>query len=130
MPFDGTEFQPRDLMLEKLDVVIDLLRHENGWCKQQVRTVDGRRCILGALMDVHAESLLTYPILLAAQEITGRSYRRIEGFNDDPRTDHRLVVTVLGRTRDNVLLGKVAPSPPTVPRRVRAFYSALRLLGR
>ena len=130
MPFDGTEFQRHDFMLEKLDGVIDLLRTENRWCKQRLRTADGKRCILGALMDVSADAILTHPILDAARELTGRSYRRIEGFNDDPRTDHRLVVTVLGRTRDNLLLGKVAAAPPTVPRRVRAFYSALRLLGR
>ncbi len=130
MPFDGTEFGRRDRMLGKLDHVIDLLRSENKWCKQQLRTRNGRRCILGALADADAESLLSSAILNAARELTGRSYGRIDRFNDHPKTDHRLVLATLDRTRNNILLGKITPvRTVTVARRVRTFYSSLARLG-
>jgi hypothetical protein len=129
MPFDGREFDQRRVMLEKLDGVIDLLGSEDRWCKHRLRSNDGRRCIMGALMDVDAISILTQPILAAAHELTGKSYSHIERFNDHTKTDYRLVSATLRRARENITLGKTAPAPSmTVARRVRIFSAALARL--
>jgi len=130
MPFDGKEFGQRCVMIDKLDRVIDLLATEDRWCKRQLRTNDGRRCLMGALIDVRAESMLAHPILAAARELTGRSYGRVEQFNDHSKTDHTVIAAALKRARENLLLGKVAPvSTITVAHRVRSFYAALARLG-
>lgn len=130
MPFDGREFEQSNLMLEKLDSVIDLLSSEDKWCKYQVRTNDGRRCIMGVLIDVDGAALLADPILAAARELTGKSHGRVERFNDHRKTDHRLVLAVLRRARENLLLGKMTSGrTPTVARRVRTFYAALARLS-
>jgi hypothetical protein len=131
MPFDGKEFARRDLMLGKLDGVINLLRAEERWCKQQLRTIDGRRCILGALADMDAEALLAGAILEAAREVTGRPYCRIEHFNDHPKTDHRLVVAVLEQARENILSGgAIAVRSPAAARLLPVFYAGLAILGK
>ncbi len=132
MPFDGSELSRRDeMLLNKLAAVTDLLRARDGWCKRRLRMRDGRRCILGALMDLDAKSLLADAILGSAREVTGRPYNGLEGFNDDAATDHRLVLAVLERTRENILLRKVpAVRTVTVARRVRTFYSVLARLER
>ena len=130
MPFDGREFEQSNLMLEKLDSVIDLLSSEDKWCKYQVRTNDGRRCIMGVLIDVDGAALLADPILAAARELTGKSHGRVERLNDHRKTDHRLVLAVLRRARENLLLGKMTSGrTPTVARRVRTFYAALARLS-
>ena len=96
--------------LDKVDKVIDLLSREDRWCKQQLRSYDGRRCILGAMMAADATIALKEPILLAIKQVTGRDYLRIEMFNDHPLTTHSLVVKVLHQARQNVVSG-VADRP-------------------
>jgi hypothetical protein len=100
MPFDGREFGQRDLTIEKLDSVTDLLRTENKWCKRELKTTDGRRCILAApTAKWHSSTMILELIMLA-------------------------------RTREGILLGRIAPARTvTVARRVRTFYSALARLG-
>ena len=130
MPFDGSEFDQRFLMLAKLDDVIDLLDVEDKWCQGQLRANDRKRCIMGALVDIDAVSILTRPILEAARELTGKAHSRVERFNDHPKTDHRLVLAALTRARENIVLGKVAPVRSVmVARRVRMFYAALARLA-
>jgi hypothetical protein len=131
MPFDGREFGQHSRMLEKLEKVVGLLRAEDKWCQHEMKTGDGRHCILGALVHVGANSILGDVILRAANEVTGKAYGSVDAFNDDPETDHTLVRAALIRSRENILLGK-APIVPmvTVERRVRMFYSALARLGR
>lgn len=111
MPFDGTGYEGRTAALDKMDRVIDLLSRKDRWCKQQIRTYDGRRCILGAMMAADATIALKEPILLAIQQVTGRDYLRIEMFNDHPLTTHGLVVKVLHQARDNIATGVSAPTP-------------------
>lgn len=127
MPFDGKEFQQGHLMLEKIDQLIGALQTEDRWGKGQLRTKDGKRCIMGVLNDIDAFSLLTRPILDAVRELTGKSCNSIERFNDLHTTDHQLVLAVLQRTRDNVLLGKIAPArSATLIRRVGMFLCTRR----
>src|ERR1700733_11876404 len=105
MPFDGTGHEGRIDALDKMDKVIDLLSREDRWCKQQLRSYDGRRCILGAMMAADATIALKEPILLAIKQVTGRDYLRIEMFNDHPLTTHGTVVKVLERARENIVAG-------------------------
>ena len=74
MPFDGTGYEGRIEALDKMDKVVDLLVREDRWCKQQLRSYDGRRCILGAMMAADATIALKEPILLAIKQVTGRDY--------------------------------------------------------
>ncbi len=111
MPFDGTGYEGRIEALDKMDKVIDLLSREDRWCKQQLRSYDGRRCILGAMMAADATIALKEPILLAIKQVTGRDYLRIEMFNDHPLTTHGLVVKVLQQARENVVNGVVERAP-------------------
>ncbi len=111
MPFDGTGYEGRIDALDKMDKVIDLLAREDRWCKQQLRSYDGRRCILGAMMAADATIALKEPILLAIKQVTGRDYLRIEMFNDHPLTTHGLVVKVLQQARENVVNGVVERAP-------------------
>jgi hypothetical protein len=117
MPFDGTGYDGRIEALDKMDKVIDLLSREDRWCKQQLRSYDGRRCILGAMMAADATIVLKEPILMAIKQVTGRDYLRIEMFNDHPLTTHGLVLKVLHQARDNVLHGATdrPPAPPSLP---------------
>jgi len=115
MPFDGTGYESRIDALERMDKVIELLSREDRWCKQQLRSYDGRRCILGAMMAADATVALKDPILLAIRQVTGRDYLRIEMFNDHPLTTHALVVKVLHRARDNVITGTPVRTPARVP---------------
>ena len=110
MPFDGTGYEGRIEALDKVDKVIDLLAREDRWCKQQLRSYDGRRCILGAMMAADATIALKEPILLAIKQVTGRDYLRIEMFNDHPLTTHGLVIRVLHQARENIVHG-VAERP-------------------
>jgi hypothetical protein len=109
MPFDGTLYESRIDALERMDKVIDLLSREDRWCKQQLRSYDGRRCILGAMMAADATITLKEPILLAIRQVTGRDYLRIEMFNDHPMTTHALLVKVLRQARENVVVGVAQP---------------------
>jgi hypothetical protein len=105
MPFDGIGYEGRIEVLDKMDRVIELLSREDRWCKQQLRSYDGRRCILGAMMASDATLALKEPILMAIKQVTGRDYLRIEMFNDHPLTTHGLVVKVLHQARENIVLG-------------------------
>ena len=102
MPFDGTGYEDCFEALEKIDKVIDLLGDERRWCKKQLQTLDGRRCVFGAMKAADATHLLKAPILLAIEQVTGHSYARIEHFNDHPATTHALVVGVLRQARENI----------------------------
>ena len=118
MPFDGRELGRNERMLYQLGEVIELLRREDKWCQHQMKTKDDRRCILGALMHVGANAAVADAILGAAEEITGKAYRGVEAFNDDPDTDHRLVIAVLNRSRDHLLLAETPfCSEPARPNR-------------
>lgn len=112
MPFDGTGLEGRFDALEKMDKVIELLSREDRWCKQQLRSYDGRRCILGAMVAADATIALKEPILLAIRQVTGRDYLRIEMFNDHPLTTHPLVLSVLHQARANIINGVVERQQP------------------
>jgi len=102
MPFDGSGYEGRVQALDKMDRVIDLLSDPRRWCKKRLRTPDGRYCLLGAMRAEGAVSELMAPLLLAIEQVTGRSWR-IEEFSDHPLTTHEVVLKVLGRARENIL---------------------------
>jgi hypothetical protein len=131
MPFDGTGYEGRIEALDKMDKVIDLLGQEDRWCKQQLRSYDGRRCILGAMMAADATVALKEPILLAIRQVTGRDYLRIEMFNDHPLTTHGLVLRVLNQARDNIVQGVLTrPTTPTPVPTARWWAGALKPLAK
>ena len=103
MPFDGAEFG-RMPIVEKIDKVIELLCPEDRWCKGTLRSSDGGRCLVGAMLEAEARTLLTPVLLQAIRETAGRRHRRIEVFNDAPSTTHAQLMAVLDRARENVLL--------------------------
>jgi hypothetical protein len=107
MPFDGVDFARHEKVLDKLDEVIGLLGSEDHWCQKALRTDDGRRCIVGAMVDAKAKKQLYGLVLASARDITGVSYTSVERFNDDTATDHRLVLAVLDDVRHRVMLGDV-----------------------
>ncbi len=115
MPFDGTGYEGHIDALDKMDKVIDLLSREDRWCKQQLRSYDGRRCILGAMMAADATIVLKEPILMAIKQVTGRDYLRIEMFNDHPLTTHATVVRVLSQARENIVNGVVTRPRAAAP---------------
>jgi hypothetical protein len=122
MPFDGFGLEGRIEALEKIDKVIDLLSREDRWCKQQLRSYDGRRCILGAMMAADATIALKEPILTAIKQVTGRDYLRIEMFNDHPMTTHGMVVKVLDQARQNVVSGVIAHPRAGAPAPAAAWW--------
>jgi hypothetical protein len=107
MPFDGVDFARHEKVLDKLDEVIGLLGSEDHWCQKALRTDDGRRCIVGAMVDAKAKKQLYGLVLASARDVTGVSYTSVERFNDDSATDHRLVLAVLDDVRHRVMLGEV-----------------------
>lgn len=113
MPFDGANQGNRLERLAKIDQVIDLLSHEEKWCKQQLRSYDGRRCLLGAMMTANATVALREPVLLAIRQVTGHYHPRIELFNDHPATTHKLLMEVLNRARSNIVEGTADGAPAT-----------------
>ena len=116
MPFDGTGLAVSDTRFNKIDDVIGLIAAPEKWCKGMAKTPDGRFCIRGALIAANAVNLR--PVILEAiHEVTGRDYRRIEAFNDDVDTTHRMVLRVLAHARHN-LIGQQA-----------AIYSSPRVLN-
>lgn len=116
MPFDGRDYSTRIDTLEKIDRVIEQLPSEERWCKGALYTVDGRRCILGAMQAVNGAMVLKQPILQAIQEVTGRRYTAIETFNDRRTTTYQQVVAVLGRARQNIIEGREGYTPATTSR--------------
>lgn len=115
MPFDGRDYSARIDALEKIDRVIEQLPTEDRWCKGALYTVDGRRCILGAMQAVNGAMTLKQPILQAIQEVTGRRYTAIETFNDRRTTTHAQVIAVLHRARRDIIDG-TAGYQTAVPR--------------
>ena len=129
MPFDGTGYEGRVEVLGKMDKVIDLLGREDRWCKQQLRSYDGRRCILGAMMAADATIVLKEPILMAIKQVTGRDYLRIEMFNDHPLTTHATVVRVLSQARENIVAGIVDRPRHAAPPAANWWSSPLKPLS-
>jgi len=127
MPFDGTGHEGRIDAIEKLDRVTELLAREDRWCKQQLRSYDGRRCLLGAMMAAEATLTLKEPVLRAIRQVTGRDYLRIEMFNDHPLTNHGLVLKVLGQARTNLALGLAEPPRGAPAARWASLNPLLRL---
>ncbi len=111
MPFDGTG-APAYEQLDKLDRVIDILGSPSRWCKGSERNRRGQYCIRGALIAVDALPLLEPVILKSIHQVAGRHFRRIEEFNDHPRTTHGQVVAVLSHTRENLIAGGLGPAAP------------------
>ncbi len=107
MPFDGTGFSENPA-LQKLDAVLRLLATEDQWCKGVFRTPEGRHCLMGAIQAANARLLLKQPVLSAIGDVTGRSFWRIESFNDHRMTTHALVLRVLHRAREWILVGEAA----------------------
>src|SRR4051794_41979651 len=99
MPFDGVDFARHEKVLDRLDEVIGLLGSEDHWCQKALRTDDGRRCIVGAMVDAKAKKQLYGLVLASARDITGVSYTSVERFNDDTATDHRLGRALFGHVR-------------------------------
>jgi hypothetical protein len=111
VPLDGIRSRTQYEALDEIETIIRLLSSEDRWCKNALRSDEGRVCILGAILAVHrGRASLTEPILLAIHHVTGQRYRRIEAFNDDPATTHALVVEVLYQARERLL----ALRPPTM----------------
>ena len=117
MPFDGTGYESHET-LDKMDQVIGLLSDEQRWCKGELRSSDGRYCILGAIKAVYAEGELKAPILLAIEQVTGHSYVYVEQFNDHALTTHALVTKVLQQARENIFMA--GPAAPKQSVRLRA----------
>jgi hypothetical protein len=101
MPFDGTGYQRRSTVLDKIDQVIRLLSDEQRWCKRRLQTREGRRCIVGALIAVDA-LILKEPIRVAIEQVTGEYYLKLEAFNDHAQTTHALVMKVLQQARAHI----------------------------
>ncbi len=110
MPFDGIDFNRRQHLLDKLDLVVHLLDSEDKWCKHQFLAWNGKRCILAALFLTRSRYLLGPVILAAARDVTGIGFTRIDSFNDDSATDHALVIAVLDRTHERILTGQIPPA--------------------
>jgi len=106
MPFDGRDYSHRIDALEKIDRVIEQLPREDRWCQGALYTIDGRRCILGAMQAVNGAMVLKQPILHAIHEVTGRRYTAIETFNDRRSTTHAQVMAVLQRARYDIIEGR------------------------
>ena len=111
MPFDGLHDPRPQYLLDKLEAVSSLLPSQDRWCKQALRDADGRRCLLGALIDARARTLLYYLVIEAAATEAGRSYERIETFNDDPTTNFETIQAVLDRVRAEIVAGRVSRGP-------------------
>lgn len=126
MPLDGKGMEIQLDTLDKIDRVIGLLDTPEKWCKGVLKSNDGRRCILGAVLEVHGDQVLKVPLLAAIEQVTGRSYPRIETFNDHRATTHAVVLQVLRQARRNILAGQHlaavrAPAPGLWQRLVALF---------
>jgi len=118
MPFDGVGFVSGEC-LQKLDAMIDLVCVPERWCKGTLRTGDGRYCLRGAIIEVGGAGILEAPILQAIRDVTRQRCRRIESFNDDLQTNHRLICAVLMRARINVSVGTITTAAPPLLHRLR-----------
>ena len=129
MPFDGVDFARHEKVLDKLDEVIDLLGSEDRWCQKALRTDDGRRCIVGALVDAKAKKQLYGLVLASARDVTGISYTSVERFNDDSGTDHTLVLAVLDDVRHRVMLGDLPADVAAKASFLQRLMTALKPIG-
>ena len=129
MPFDGVDFARHEKVLDKLEEVIGLLGSEDHWCQKALRTDDGRRCIVGAMVDAKAKKQLYGLVLASARDITGVSYTSVERFNDDTATDHRLVLAVLDDVRHRVMLGGVPSEVSSRASFLQRIMLALKPVG-
>jgi hypothetical protein len=129
MPFDGVDFARHEKVLDKLEEVVTLLGSEDRWCQKALRTDDGRRCIVGALVDAKAKKQLYGLVLASAREVTGISYTSVERFNDDSATDHRLVLAVLDGVRHRIMVGDVPADVTTKALFFQRIVMALRAVG-
>ncbi len=110
MPFDGVVYVA-DRSLHEIDAVIDLLATPDKWCKGALRSHDGRFCIRGAVRAVDGAEMLEPMILEAIGQVAGKRCRRLESFNDHPKTSHAQILAVLMRTRDNLSGIDCQPQP-------------------
>lgn len=124
MPLDGAEFFD-DPALAKLARVECLLASENQWCKGAMRDRRGRHCLAGAIAAVGGCRELTKPILLAAREVSGRHFWRIQFFNDDLGTPHRDVLRVLERARTLILCDCARSRRPGWPQQLKEWLAGL-----
>ena len=106
MPFDGAA-SPAYEPLGKIDQIIDLLESPAKWCKGAERNRSGQYCLRGAAIAVGGLDQLEPVLLGAVHQVAGRQFRRIEEFNDHPKTTHAQVLRVLHRARDNLAEGNV-----------------------
>lgn len=104
MPFDGTGLDERNRRLEQLGRIEKILGAEDRWCKGTLVSQDGRRCLLGAVIEANAETLKP-AILMAIRQVTGRRYSRIEKFNDAHGTTYADLRAVIERTRHDISYG-------------------------
>jgi hypothetical protein len=114
MPFDGAD-SPTFLALAKLAAARELISDQRRWCKGSLINAAGQMCILGALQRADAEDELKPLILVAAREVTGRTFRSIERFNDHDKTSHSTVLEVLDRTRDGLVTGRYSVGSRPAP---------------
>jgi hypothetical protein len=96
MPFDGEALERP--AVAALDRVLRLIGRESQWCKGALEK-DGRRCLVGALRMAAAEKMLEPILLCAIREVSGRSYWRLEHFNDHAATRHEDVLGALRLAR-------------------------------
>jgi len=126
MPFDGKGMEVQLDSLDKIDRVISLLDRPDKWCKGVLKSSDGRFCILGAVLEARADRVLKAPLLKAAEQVTGRTYPRIEAFNDHRATTHAVVLQVLYQARQNLLAGESMAEAPVIRagvwRRIAALF--------
>ena len=105
MPFDGLTSLDYE-NLERLDQVIGLIATPAQWCKGEERNSHGQYCIRGAMRAAGAFDALEPIVVHSIHKITGQRYKKIEAFNDDPRTTHADVLRVLNRARKLILDGE------------------------
>lgn len=110
MPFDGLAFVDHE-PLDKMERVIGLISTPAKWCKGSERNRAGQYCIRGAMIAAGALETLEPVVLQAVHDVAGRHFRRIEEFNDHPRTTHGQVIEVLDRARTKIVEGKLGGSP-------------------
>jgi hypothetical protein len=109
MPFDGLQFVDQE-SLDKIERVIDIISTPAKWCKGSERNRAGQYCIRGAMIAAGALDRLEPVVLQSIHEVAGRHFRRIEEFNDHPRTTHCQVIEVLDRARAKIIEGKIGGS--------------------
>jgi len=105
MPFDGVGFSANEYS-QKLDAVIDLIGTPERWGKGRFRSPDGRYCLRGAIRSLDKSEILGPVVLEAINQVTGKDYFILERFNDSERTNHAMILTVLGRARENIAAGR------------------------